>query len=301
MNASHVPWLQLPGQQNILVQALFTESNYSVRVTDLSSVWSETLSRRQIKKRAEEVDCPIDADANLPDLLERLQNALTVDSKTTEIVLHRRGDQLRLTTTESLGRVKLEWNFCLTALPYSAVACGLTLSLFSMVSYYQRCVQTLLEVIADKDTLVRQMNDFLRTSNLTFKPNRRQGAFKKFDRLEWLERCRDKAAREAMDSQEVIDALSLVGRDADFRKDWKSVLTKAGDWQVSFLPDTIEQTPSKVTSSIKKKKRRSRSKTRFEEIATGTEAPLLRKEDTVAEAAEFQSPKSKQVIAKKKM
>lgn len=301
MNASHVPWLQLPGQQNILVQALFTETDYSVRVTDLSNVWSETLSRKKIKARAEEVDCPIDADANLPDLLERLQNALTVDSKTTEIVLHRRGDQLRLTTTETIGRVNLEWEFRMSALPYSAVACGLTLSLFSMVSYYQRCVQTLLEVIQDKDTLIRQMNDFVKTSNLTFKPNRRQGAFKKFDRLEWLDRCRSKAAREALDSQEVIDALSLVGRDADFRKDWRSVLTKAADWQVSFLPDTIEQTPSKVTSSLRKKGRRSRSKTRFEEIAAGFDAPHLTKEDTTAEAAEFQSPKRKRVIEKKKM
>lgn len=293
MNASQVPWLQLPGQQNILVQALFTESDYAIRVTDLGTVWAEDLSRRAIKARAQETRCPVDVETDLPGLLERLQNALTVDSKHVKIYLRREGHRLSLSTRETrAGQDALSWHFELSALPREAVACGLTLSLFSMVSFYQRGVASLLELAEDKDTVIEQLNELCKSANITFKPNRRTRAFKKFVEADWLEASRGKAEQDAQNSQEVIDELSLVGREPDFRKDWRAVLSKAGDWSVKFLPDTAERTPGRVTSTKKAKK------------GTAVQAkglPSLGKKETSDQTADFQSPETVRIREKKKM
>lgn len=296
MNTLAVPWVQLPGQQNILVQALFSESEYSVRITDLQTVWGEDLSCQLIKTRARDVDCPLDADTNLKDLLKHLQDALTVDSSKVAILLKRSLEQLKLVTRETIGKAVIEWPFELCALPYSAVATGLTLSLFSMMTFYQNEVNSLLDVIEDKDTVSRQMNEFLKTANLTFKPNRRQKAFNKFNKVQWQEQCRDKALKDQKSSQEVIDDLSLIGRDSVFRKEWRAVLSNISAWDVKFLPEHAERTPAKVLSSTKKRRQN----------IDAAETPLvpkvsLVKEDTQAEAGQFLSPEATRVKDNLKM
>lgn len=300
MHVLGVPWLQLPGQQNILVQVLFTESDYSIRVTDLSTIWGEDLSTKNVKARADSIDCPIDAEANLEDLLKRLQNALTVDSNTTAIVLRRKKEALRLSTCERFGATLLKWEFCLTALPYSAVANGLTLSLFAMVSFYQNQARLLLDVIEDKDKVIKQMDELCKRSSIRFKPNRRQQAFTAFDKRKWLESRRSKAESEAKGAQDVIDELSLVGREPEFRSDWRAVLLKVPEWDVSFLPDTTERTPSKVTSSATKNGP-SRSKANNFGRVSSTSPVRLIKEDTEAQSREFISLETIKRKEKKKL
>lgn len=298
MHVLGVPWLQLPGQQNVLVQVLFTESDYSIRVTDLKTIWGEDLSPRGIKARAETVDCPIDAEVNLEDLLKRLQNALTVDSRSTSIILRRRKEELKLSTCEKIGGTLLEWEFCLTALPYSAVANGLTLSLFAMVSFYQTQISSLHELIQDKDNVIRNMDELCKRSNIRFKPNRRQHAFFPFNKKKWLETSRSKAESDAKGAQEVIDELSLVGREAEFRNDWRAVLTKVPFWEVSFLPDTTERTPTKVTSTTKKSATSTLKHNSFEKI--GPPSKLI-KEDTEAQTEDFITLEAIKKREKKKM
>lgn len=290
-----VPWVQLPGQQNVLVQVIFTESDYAVRVTDLQTIWGEDLSRKEIRARANELDCPIDADSNLEDLLRRLQDALTVDSASTEILLKRRHDKLTLETTEKIGSTAIEWSFRLQALPFSSVASGLTLSLFSMMTFYQKEIQSLLTIIEEKDTVMSQMNEFMASANLVFKPNRRQKAFKRFNKSEWLESCRLKASNNHKTSQEVIDILSLIGRDANFRKDWRAVLAEAGQWNVKFLPDTTERTPGRVTSSVKPRVTSRITHDPFRPM------PSLGREDTDSQKHVFLSPQAKRFKDKNKM
>lgn len=297
MHVLGVPWLQLPCQPNILLQTLFTESYYSIRVTDLSNIWGEDLKRRDVKSRAEELDCPLDVEANLKDLLKHLQDALTVESKSTSILLKRTKTKLEIASTEQVGRAAIEWSFRLELLPYSAVASGLTLSLFSMMTYYQKCVKDLLLLVDEKDTVIRQMNDFCRNANLTFKPNRRQRAFKKFEESAWLDKCREGAEKEAKGSQEVIDDLSLIGRESEFRKDWRAVLAKVPTWEVEFLPDTTERSPTKVLSSVRKV-----STGNSGHIFDGLQSPpRMQKEDTMAENAAFISPEAIRIKDKKKM
>lgn len=290
-----VPWLQLPGQQNILVQVLFTEADYAVRVTDLQTIWGEDLNRRGIRSRANEIDCPIDAESNLVDLLQRLQDALTVDSDATSILLKRRHDRLTLTTTETIGDTAIEWPFQLVALPFSAVATGLTLSLFSMMAFYQRELKSLLAVIDEKDTLISQMNDFMRSANLAFKPNRRRKAFEKFDKAEWLDECRAAASKNHNTSQDVIDGLSIIGRDAEFRKDWRAVLSEIGKWDVQFLPETTERTPGRVTSSIKPRAKGHPPADIFKNL------PGLTRDDTESQNNVFLTPQAKRIKDKTKM
>lgn len=297
MHVLGVPWLQLPGQQNILLQTSFTDSEYSVRVTDLSNIWGEDLKRQQIKQRAEDLDCPIDADANLEDLLKRLQDALTVDSGAISILLKRSKDRLQLSSTEHIGCATIEWDFHLELLPYSAVASGLTLSLFSMMSYYQRSVKDLLEVIREKDAVIRQMNDFCTNANLTFRPSRRPRAFKPFEDGQWLRKCRSKAQEQALGSQDVLEELSHVGREAEFRKDWRAVLENVPQWELEFLPDTTERTPTPLTSSV------ARQKTGLAgtSISRARSPPVMGREDTTSQAAEFATPQTSRIKQKNMM
>ncbi|CCG82915.1 Putative uncharacterized protein [Taphrina deformans PYCC 5710] len=295
MQVLAVPWIQLPGQQNILIQALFTEVDYCIRVTDLQTIWGEDLSKKEVQERADSLDCPIHAYINLKELLKHLQDCLTVDSSVVEIVLKRRKDVLHLSTTEQIGSTALDWEFELSALPYSAVASGLTLALFSMMAFYQREIKSLLEVIQDKDNVIHQMSEFLRTANLTFKPNRRQKAYNKFDKSEWLTKCRGKAERDTKSSQDVIDELSLVGREADFRKDWRAVLTEISQWEVKFLPQTTERTPTRVTASL----RRESNPSKLQDPLHYT--PTLARDDTKHQSNEFISPTRSRTMQKTKM
>lgn len=296
MHVLGVPWIQLPGQQNILLQTLFTESSYSIRVTDLSNIWGEEMKRGQIKSRAEELDCAIDPDANLEDLLKHLQDALTVESASTSVILRRTRDKLQLTSEECLGRTSIDWEFRLDLLPYSAVASGLTLPLFSMMSYYQGCVKDLLAVVDEKDVVIQDMQAFCTNANLVFKQSRRHVALKKFDEIKWLEARRTAAQKEVTGAQEIIDKFSHIGREADFRKDWRAVLGKTSQWEVEFLPDTTERKPTDLTSSARKG-----SQQKVSRLGRDCTPPAIGRENTASQIAAFGTPEKSRIKEKKTM
>lgn len=203
----NTPWHPLPLTTSIrsapplLLQSKFTPTSYTLYLTDLTSIWSETLSKREILARAEKEGTSIDPSedpSQLKILLEKLQHAVVkqdddVDLELTSASTPARGEGvLKLKTTIELPAPlrPLTWAFRLQPLSRVQYTNLLVLPLLGCISTLQDQTESLLSTIKDKDNLIERLTDQLKEHNLDVKNmlgggRARRRGLEKFDEELW--------------------------------------------------------------------------------------------------------------------
>lgn len=206
-NLRHTPWHPLPlsnplrSAPPLLVQSTFTSTSYTLYLTDLTSIWSESLSKREILARSEKEGTSIDPSEDLTQLkilLEKLQNAVlklddAVDVELTSSKISEDGTAvLYLKTISELQTPlrPLSWTFYLSPLPRVELTNLLFLPLVGIVSTLQDQTDSLLQIIKEKDILIERLADQLKEHNLDVKTmlgggRARRRGLEKFDEEGW--------------------------------------------------------------------------------------------------------------------
>jgi hypothetical protein len=249
----HIPWHPLPlssplrSAPPLLVQSIFTSTSYTLYLTDLTSIWSETLSKREILARSEKEGTSIDPSEDISQLkilLEKLQHAVlkpddAVDveltsSKTPKdgaVVLH-----LKITSVLQAPLRPLCWTFCLSPLPRVQFTNFLVLPLLGMVFTLQDQTYSLLQIIKEKDMLIERLTDQLKEHGLDVKTmlgggRARRRGLEQFDEdgwrgeygMEgerrvfgdvevWWKRVEDDDSDDEQEKEEVISVRKTVGK-----------------------------------------------------------------------------------------
>jgi hypothetical protein len=186
----------------LLISATFDRnSSYTIYLTDLTHIWSESLSRKQIVRRSQDektsID-PSDDEDNLRQLLEKIRSGLDGEKNTTA-ALTINADDDRPSLTLSLmvklpaGIVPLEWPIQLSAAPQAALTQQLILPLLE--AQHTRFLETasLVEVLREKDHVIQKLLDRLEAQNTEFGevfPQAAGKAGRKIDRRKAEERVK---------------------------------------------------------------------------------------------------------------
>ena len=145
----------------------FTPTSYSVYMTDLINVWGESLSKDQICDRAEDSNSSIDPstdDSQLSILLGKLDTGLiggSEDNVAVELDVRQSGTTctLQISTKEVLEAplAPLIWRFRLKSMNKREFSELVLLPSLAVNSVLSRQVDSLLEVIKEKDVAVQRM------------------------------------------------------------------------------------------------------------------------------------------------
>ncbi|KJZ76117.1 hypothetical protein HIM_04573 [Hirsutella minnesotensis 3608] len=177
MSSSEPTWRPLPLAPSsrhpvLLVAAQVDTASYTVRVTDMANMWAETLDRKSICMRGwnenTSID-PSDTPENMARFLASLTSALDASQpghSDTSLVLTRAAasdagqDGLTLRVTCALpGLAALEWPIHLRKCPPSSIATQLVLPLIQAHHVRKREVESLLQALAQKDSVLTKLSD----------------------------------------------------------------------------------------------------------------------------------------------
>ncbi|KAK4554164.1 hypothetical protein LTR86_008691 [Recurvomyces mirabilis] len=247
----HLPQDNLP---HLLVKARLDSTGYTIHLTDLSRIWSETLTKREIERRAIKEDCSIDPgedDQQYSILLDKLRSTLTRQDDTTLTLKPAQQDEgllLHLSAPLPQPLQPLKWTIHLALQPQPQIATQLIHPLILLCQTQQSQTQHLIHELSEKDRIIAKLTDRLETSGndlttvfpgvshvkLSRKKTQREqlaryvGALGDFDEEGW--RAREKDAKqedgaggvglEAMDA--VLGELPEVvtGREAEDTREW---------------------------------------------------------------------------------
>ncbi|KAF8473813.1 XRCC4-like factor-domain-containing protein [Kalaharituber pfeilii] len=198
----------------LLIRRSFTSNTYSIYLTDLTYIWGESLSRREIVQRALNEDTSIDPSEDASQmriLLQKLKEGLSLDDEDDTLNPNIEVDltavprpakpqgpllsvssEILLKITYQLPEplLPLVWTFKLQPLPQSRLTATMLLPLMSLTSLHSRQVKTLLQIIKDKDIVLEKMQDALEDSKLSVgnivggAASRRRG-LERFDEKKW--------------------------------------------------------------------------------------------------------------------
>lgn len=169
----HTPWRALTltsairSAPPLLLQSTFTSTSYTVHLTDLTHIWTETLPKREILLRAESENTAIDPSEDHTQftiLLQKLQDALSKPADHVDVTLTSSSTgELRLKTTTELPAPlrELTWTFRLAQQPGVALTNLLVLPLLSAVSTLRDQTESLLGTVRDKDVVIERLADQL--------------------------------------------------------------------------------------------------------------------------------------------
>lgn len=149
----------------LLVKYDFGPFHYNVFLTDLTSIWAESLERKQIVKRALILDTSIDPSENneqLQLLLRNIQRALDgVDTTKLSLSRGKDLDQLDLSTTSPLPAPlkPLKWPFHLDPAPRDILTVELLLPCLSQLSTANAQIASLLRQLKGKDHVITRLTD----------------------------------------------------------------------------------------------------------------------------------------------
>ncbi|KAH6669234.1 XRCC4-like factor-domain-containing protein [Halenospora varia] len=158
---------QLPA---FLISASFGSSSYSIHLTDLTHIWSESLQRRDIIRRSQEENTSIDPSDSeqLQILLQKIELGLTDDKDTTassalSICTDDERPRLILNLTVALpgGLAALQWPIRLDASPQFLLTSQLTLPLLEAQHARMQEMMSLAEVLKEKDHVIQKLLDKL--------------------------------------------------------------------------------------------------------------------------------------------
>ncbi|RPA97452.1 XLF-domain-containing protein [Choiromyces venosus 120613-1] len=202
MPLTKTPWhlllLTIPNRSAppLLVQSTFTSTTYTIHLTDLVNIWSESLSKREILARAERNSTAIDPSedvSQLPILLEKLEYALgrkrDDDVVDVEILLGKGG--LRLKTTIELPKPlgDLKWIFELKPVGGVQLVNLLVLPALSEVATLRDMVESLMTVVKEKDIVLERLIEGMGEAGIDVRTmvggGRRRRGLEKFDVGRW--------------------------------------------------------------------------------------------------------------------
>ncbi|KAK4239288.1 XRCC4-like factor-domain-containing protein [Achaetomium macrosporum] len=171
----HPSWRLLPAAApdipTLLVSTAFTESSYTVHLSDLANVWVESLDKKPLTHRGVVEGTSIDP-SDGPDQIRRLLELLAAafdsnDSEhaNTSLTLTRGedGDSLVLLITCLLPEPlePLKWQMRLKKCPQSTIASELVLPLIQAHEARARDIDYLVSLLRDKDAVITRLIDKL--------------------------------------------------------------------------------------------------------------------------------------------
>ncbi|KAI9828533.1 MAG: hypothetical protein M1819_006590 [Sarea resinae] len=154
----------------LLVKSDFCSTGYSIFVTDLDYIWTESLDRRQIFKRALNENTSIDPSedpSQMRILLEKIQAAIQGDEDTDMILASPEGPQqlvLKITAPLPAPLSPLEWTLRLELHPKGTLQDELILPLLSAQIALSQRSQSLMDIIREKDHVIARLVDKLEAS-----------------------------------------------------------------------------------------------------------------------------------------
>lgn len=160
--------LSLPSegpQPPIFIKFSTSASGYEIYLTDLSHIWTESLNRREIIKRALTDDTSIDPSEDAEQfqvLLRKLRDAL-YGSKGSKVVVDRasRGNDLKITTTTKLPAPlqPLEWNINLSKCAQNVFTRHVVLPLLQEERVRENQLRSLIDRLKEKDWVLGKLFD----------------------------------------------------------------------------------------------------------------------------------------------
>ena len=179
-------WHRLPGTHpevpDLLVSAAFSESAYTVHVTDLSNIWSESLDRRAICLRALQEETTIDPTNGADQMgvfLGKVRSALDPSSdehddaslslSTTPIPNYDGGGYdlvLHIDCRLPGGLKPLKWPMNLKRSPPSTLTSELVLPLIQQHHLQQQQIGQLTSKLKEKDAVISRMLDKLEAAGM---------------------------------------------------------------------------------------------------------------------------------------
>ncbi|PWW80847.1 XLF-domain-containing protein, partial [Tuber magnatum] len=202
MPLTKTPWHPLPltipnrSAPPLLLQSTFTSTTYTVHLTDLVNIWSESLSKREILARAEHNNTAIDPSedvSQLPILLEKLEYALgrkrNDDAVDVEILLGKGGIGLKTTIELPKPLGDLKWIFELTPGGGVELVNLLVLPSLSEVATLRDMVESLMTVVKEKDTVLERLVEGMGEAGVDVRAmvggGRKRRGLEKFDVGRW--------------------------------------------------------------------------------------------------------------------
>ena len=168
-------WRYLPGYQApVLVRGDFGPSNYSIWLTDLTNVWTESLDRKPIIKRAFEIDSSVDPSEDSSQmrlLLSSIQKILHSEQGTqTSISSGINSDSLTMTLITSLSSSvpDLQWKCMLVKCPQSVLTQKIVVPLLASRVNAQVERKSLLSQLREKDKLIGKLINQMQVDGSNF-------------------------------------------------------------------------------------------------------------------------------------
>lgn len=149
----------------LLIKYEFGLFHYNVLLTDLTYIWTESLERKQIVKRALTIDTSIDPSESTDQfslLLRNLQKSLDGAKGTKRsLKIGDTSEQLVLSTSTQLpGSLDpLEWPVYLTYAPQNMLTKELLLPCLSQQFVNKVKIDSLLHILKDKDHVIEKLTD----------------------------------------------------------------------------------------------------------------------------------------------
>lgn len=155
----------------LLVKHDFGTSNYKIWVTDLINVWSETLDQRPLVQRAWDIETdidPLESDQRQT-LLQKIKDCLD-KVPGTKLALSRSSDLrgIQLTAFSPLPKPlkALQWPFYLASSAKITLTSELILPLLGEQLRLRGKVDSLLQILKDKDHVVSKLTDKLQSEGV---------------------------------------------------------------------------------------------------------------------------------------
>ncbi|KAK5679035.1 hypothetical protein LTS10_008690 [Elasticomyces elasticus] len=272
-------WKTLPlddkSVPHLLIKANLHSLGYTIQITDLSRIWGETLTKKQIKQRALNEDCSVDpseGEDQYQILLNKIQQALHQQD----------GASLSLGPAKSNNGAKpgddgltldlsaplpsplpaLKWRIHLSSLPPTALKTSLLRPLLQHAQIQQAQIQALIHELGEKDRVISKITDRLETSGVSnVKVSRKKSQREQlarhvrglgdFDQVAWKAQQHDRVPETVnLESIEVDGLLSDLPEASNSDEQgngewWKSLREDAGS---KSLPDRGSQLRQHVES-----------------------------------------------------
>ena len=166
---SHLPIFHVPP---LLVKHDISSSAYDIQITDLTHIWTETLDRRQIIRRALDESTSIDPSegaGQLMKLLQEIEKALKGQPDTNLNIQHlTQAKSITLEATVVLPSPfpLLRWNFCLSCASQESLTSNLLLPCLAELLRAKSEVASLLTHIQEKDHVINRLREKLEASGI---------------------------------------------------------------------------------------------------------------------------------------
>ncbi|MCJ1398604.1 hypothetical protein MMC11_001804 [Xylographa trunciseda] len=167
-------WSRLPVTYRLplLVKHNISSSAYTIQITDLTRIWTESLDRRQIIRRAFDENASIDPSegpGQLMKLLQEIEKALKGQANTSLTIEHSTQSEnitLRATVVLPNPFPLLTWCFHLSSAPQELLTSDLLLPCLSELLSAESEVASLLTHIKDKDHVISRLTEKLEAAGI---------------------------------------------------------------------------------------------------------------------------------------